>query len=81
MLQEENLKKPELHTGQVRTQELQTKQALQPYRVASVTTVVLTATLASTVTGGHLPSTQLPIPMPGTGTCTTITAMSTESTT
>jgi len=39
---------------------------LQPFRVATVTTMEHSTTLATTASGGHLPRTQQQ--MPGTGT-------------
>ena len=50
---------------------------LQPFRVATVTTMEHSTTLVTTVTGGVLLR-AIPI-APGTGTCTTITALCTGS--
>ena len=56
------------------------KQVLQPCRVATVTTMVHITALDPMVTGGVLPSTQLLLP-PGTGSCTTVSPVFTDTTT
>ena len=54
------------------------KADLQPFRVASVTTLVISTALAAAVTGGLLQRAQHR--SPGTGSYTTITAMYTGAT-
>lgn len=49
-----NVKKPVQHIGQAQTTEQPTKQALQPFRVASGRTMVRTPGLVTAVTGGLL---------------------------
>jgi len=55
------------------TPEQPTKLASQPFRVATVASMVPSATLATAVPGGVLLR-AVPI-APGTGTCSTLTAM------
>jgi len=72
-----NLKKPDLSIGmnlisRITLGEL-TQVVLQLFRVATEATLVHTAPLESTPTGGVLPSSQQQVA--GTGTCTTIPAL------
>ena len=73
-----NLKKLGLRIGTVQIPVQPTKPVLQPFRVATVATVGRSTALVTPVTGGVLLR-AVPV-TPGTGTCTTIAAMSTDST-
>ena len=73
---EVSLKLP--HYGIAPIPELPTAAALQPFREVTVTSVGHSTKLATTATGGVLPRTIQH--SPGTGPCTTVSAMQTDTT-